>query len=181
MGTTSEASADPIPEALREVSAGSVAGTIGEVSAVPIPAHVTVLIARIARSVRQRFDQVLTPLGLRQRHLVALSYLRGHGPTAQQNLADRLRMDPSSMVCLLNDLEENQLVVRHRDRADRRRGLVELSERGEQALSKVDAAVQVVEDEILGGLEPAERHALRDLLARLDVGEPDWGLIANEA
>ena len=140
----------------------------------------TVLIARIARNVRQRFEQVLTPLGLRQRHLVALSYLRGHGPTAQQNLADRLRMDASSMVCLLNDLEENQLVVRHRDRTDRRRGLVELSERGEQALSEMDTAVQVV-DEILGGLGLPERQLLRDLLARLDVGEADWGLIADEA
>ena len=146
-----------------------------------IPAHVTVLIARIARAVRQRFEQVLNPLGLRQRHVVALSYLRGHGRTAQQNLADRLRMDASSMVCLLNELEENNLVVRHRDRTDRRRCLVELSERGEQALSEVDNAVQVVEDEILGELELSERQLLRDLLVRLDVSEPDSALIADDA
>src|ERR1700734_450820 len=97
-----------------------------------VPAHATVLIARIARVVRQRFEQVLTPLGLRQRHLVALSYLRGYGPTAQQKLADRLRMDASSLVCLLNELEENDLVVRHRDRSDRRRALVEISPEGER-------------------------------------------------
>jgi MarR family transcriptional regulator, lower aerobic nicotinate degradation pathway regulator len=169
MGTISEASAGSISTPLTAAAVGAV------------PAHVTVLIARIARNVRQRLEQVLTPLGLRQRHLVALSYLRGHGPTAQQNLADRLRMDASSMVCLLNELEENELVVRHRDRTDRRRGLVELSERGQQALSEMDTAVQVVEDEILGGLELPERQLLRDLLARLDVGEADWGLIADEA
>ncbi|MGO9821491.1 MAG: MarR family winged helix-turn-helix transcriptional regulator [Solirubrobacteraceae bacterium] len=166
---------------ISEASAGSISTPVTAAAGGAVPAHVTVLIARIARNVRQRFEQVLTPLGLRQRHLVALSYLRGHGPTAQQNLADRLRMDASSMVCLLNDLEENQLVVRHRDRTDRRRGLVELSERGEQALSEMDTAVQVVEDEILGGLELPERQLLRDLLARLDVGEADWGLIADEA
>jgi DNA-binding MarR family transcriptional regulator len=144
------------------------------------PAQATVLIARVARVVRQRFEHVLTPLGLRQRHVVALSYLRGHGPTPQQQLADRLRMDASSMVCLLNELQENELVVRHRDRADRRRGIVELSPEGERALCEVDQALQVVEDEVLTRLESSERGTLRQLLAKLELGEPDWGLIAGE-
>ena len=154
---------------------------VSEASVNPIPVQATVLIARVARVVRQRFEQVLTPLGLRQRHVVALSYLRGHGPTAQQQLADRLRMDASSMVCLLNELEDSELVVRHRDRSDRRRGIVELSAEGERALCEVDQALQVVEDEVLTRLESSERGTLRRLLAKVEVGEPDWGLIANEA
>lgn len=154
---------------------------VREATADPVPIQATVLIARLARIVRQRFEQVLTPLGLRQRHVVALSYLRGHGPTPQQQLADRLRMDPSSMVCLLNELEENELVVRHRDRTDRRRGIVELSSRGELALHEVDAALEIVEEEVLRRLASTERGTLRRLLAKLEIGEPDWGLIANEA
>jgi DNA-binding MarR family transcriptional regulator len=146
-----------------------------------VPSQATVLIARIARIVRQRFERVLSPLGLRQRHLVALSYLRSYGPTAQQALADRLRMDPSSMVCLLNELEDNGLVVRHRDRADRRRAIIELSRHGARALCDVDAALEVVENEILEQLDASQRATLRELLARLDVGDPDWGLITNEA
>jgi DNA-binding MarR family transcriptional regulator len=145
----------------------------------PVPAQATVLIARVARVVRQQFEQVLAPLGLRQRQVVALSYLRGHGPTAQQQLADRLRMDASSMVCLLNELEENQLVVRHRDRTDRRRGLIELSPRGELALLEVDRAVQTVEDEMLTRLDAGERGTLQKLLAKLELGEPDWALIPD--
>jgi MarR family transcriptional regulator, lower aerobic nicotinate degradation pathway regulator len=146
-----------------------------------VPAQATVLIARVARVVRQRFERVLSPLGLRQRHLVALSYLRSYGPTAQQSLADRLRMDASSMVCLLNELEDNDLVVRHRDRADRRRAIVELSRHGTRALCEVDRALEAVEDEILDHLDTSERATLRRLLARLDFGEPDWALLANEA
>jgi DNA-binding MarR family transcriptional regulator len=153
---------------------------VSEVQVDPVPAQATVLIARVARVVRQRFEQVLTPLGLRQRHVVALSFLRGHGPTPQQQLADRLRMDASSMVCLLNELEENELVLRHRDRTDRRRGIVELSPQGERALREVDRALQVVEDEVLTRLESTERGTLRRLLAKLELGEPDWGLIATE-
>lgn len=150
------------------------------VDATTVPAHATVLIARVARVVRQRFEQALTPLGLRQRHVVALSYLRGHGPTAQQTLADRLCMDASSTVCLLNELEDHDLVVRQRDRSDRRRGLIELSGKGELALRQVDSALQAVEDEVLASLDGAERTMLHGLLARLTAGEPDWGLASNE-
>ncbi|MGH2892487.1 MAG: MarR family winged helix-turn-helix transcriptional regulator [Solirubrobacteraceae bacterium] len=146
-----------------------------------VPSQCTVLIARVARVLRQRFEQVLAPLGLRQRHVVALSYLRGHGPTAQQLLAERLRMDASSLVCLLNELEDSDLILRHRDRSDRRRAIVELSARGESVLSKADRAVQVVEDEMLAGLADAERDMLHALLARLNSAEAEWVLAAEEA
>lgn len=146
----------------------------------PVPAHATVLIARVARAVRQQFELTLAPLGLRQRHLVALSYLRGHGPTPQQTLAERLCMDASSTVCLLNTLEDNDLIVRHRDRNDRRRALIELSLEGEAALCEVDKALQIVEDDILANLNSEERGLLHGLLARLNVAEPDYDLAANE-
>jgi DNA-binding MarR family transcriptional regulator len=152
------------------VSAETVAMQAG-----PVPTQVSVLIARLARVVRHRLEQVLTPTGLRQRHVVALSYLRGFGPTAQQSLAERLRMDPSSLVCLLNDLEEAGLVVRTRDRSDRRRAIVQLSTDGEQALREVDHAVEAVEREMLTGLDADERRTLRKLLARLPVAS-EWAL-----
>ncbi len=145
-----------------------------------IPIQATVLIARVARVVRQRFEQALAPLGLRQRQIVALSYLRGHGPTAQQKLADRLCMDASSLVCLLNELEESELVLRQRDRKDRRRAIIELSPHGERALAEIDKALQTVEDEVLTSLDATERAKLHDLLARLELGESGWGLIATE-
>ena len=63
-----------------------------EAQLVPVPAQASVLIARVARVVRHRFEQVLTPLGLSQRDVIALSYLRGHGPTPQQLLAEQLHL-----------------------------------------------------------------------------------------
>jgi DNA-binding MarR family transcriptional regulator len=152
------------------MSLSSEAGT----ATAQMPSQASVLIARIARVVRQRFEQVLTPLGLSQRDVIALTYLRGHGPTPQQLLAERLRLDASSMVCLLNVLEESELVVRRRDRADRRRAIVQLSDKGERTLCEVDRAVDVVEQEMLTGLDPDERSTLHRLLARLHFGVTDW-------
>src|ERR1700735_4456623 len=151
----------------------SLSSEVGAATA-QMPAQASVLIAQIARVVRQRFEQVLNPLGLSQRDVIALTYLRGHGPTPQQLLAERLRLDASSMVCLLNDLEEAELVLRRRDRADRRRAIVQLSDKGERTLREVDDAVDVVEQEMLTGLDPEERSTLQRLLARLHFGVADW-------
>lgn len=138
------------------------------VTAAPVvPA--AVLIARVGRIVRQRLERALAPVGLRQRQLVALSYLHEHGPTPQRALAERLRMDASSLVCLLNQLEDAELIARRRDRGDRRRGILELTARGHRTHRQVAEAIQTIDDEILAELDPAERGTLRTLLARLTV------------
>jgi DNA-binding MarR family transcriptional regulator len=137
-------------------------------------APASVLVARVGRVVRQRLEQALAPSGLHQRQLVALSYLREHGATPQQTLAEQLCMDASSLVCLLNQLEDLGLIARRRDRTDRRRGIVELSSRGDRMLRDIDERLQRIDDEILADLRPDERKVLQSLLARLTAAEPRW-------
>ena len=127
----------------------------------------SVLIARVARLVRSRVDAALGPSELRQRQLVTLSYLRDHGPARQQALAQSLCMDASSLVCLLNDLEDRDLIARRRDREDRRRGILELTDGGRAALAESDALLAEIDAEILADLDQSERADLRALLARL--------------
>jgi DNA-binding MarR family transcriptional regulator len=142
-----------------------------ERAAADLPA--SVLIARVARLVRSRLDAALGPSELRQRQLVALSYLRDHGPARQQALAQSLCMDASSLVCLLNDLEDRDLIARRRDREDRRRGILELTDHGREALTESDAVLAGIDAEILADLDESERADLRALLGRLSgVGLP---------
>lgn len=129
---------------------------------------------------RQRLERALEPSGLHQRQLVALGYLREHGPTPQQALARSLCMDASSLVCLLNDLEDRDLIVRGRDRTDRRRGILELTEEGRQTMRGIDRALEQIDEEVLSDLDQDEREALSALLSRLAGGELDWGAAAAE-
>jgi len=137
---------------------------IDEAHALPT-SYSVLLIARLARTVKARLECGLAPLGLRVRHLVALSYLRDHGPTPQGALGDGLRIDPSNLVGLLNDLDRQDLVVRRRDPADRRRHIVELSPRGEKLLDEdVQRTLQAVDDDVLGSLAPDDRAHLHRIL-----------------
>jgi DNA-binding MarR family transcriptional regulator len=130
----------------------------------PTAARSTVLIAHLARAINHRFEAELAPLGLRQRQLVALSYLRDHGPAPQQAMAETLSIDPSNVVLLLNELEDLGLATRRRDHADRRRHIVEIAPAGERALEQVGRVLDAIEDDVLGALDAGQRDALHDLL-----------------
>jgi DNA-binding MarR family transcriptional regulator len=138
----------------------------------PGAARSTVLITRLARRMRRRFEDAVAPLGLRARHLVALTHLEDHGPSAQQTLIEALGLDASNLVALLNELEDAGLIVRRRDRADRRRGIIELSPDGERMLLEVDRALAEVDDDVLMALSAEERATLNELLARAGASGP---------
>jgi DNA-binding MarR family transcriptional regulator len=108
----------------------------------------------------------MSPGGLRPRHLIALKLLSERGPANQHGLSEALSLDPSNVVGLLNDLEERGLIMRRRDRADRRRHIVELSSLGEDELVLAYARLSNVEDDLLSALNAEERATLYDLLVR---------------
>jgi DNA-binding MarR family transcriptional regulator len=124
------------------------------------------LLEHLARVGRRAAESSMAPGGLRPRHLIALQLLSERGPANQQGLADALSLDPSNVVGLLNELEERELITRRRDRADRRRHIVELSALGEDELALAYARLSDVEDDLLSALSPDERATLYDLLVR---------------
>jgi DNA-binding MarR family transcriptional regulator len=124
------------------------------------------LLEHLARVGRRAAETSMSPGGLRPRHLIALQLLSEQGPASQQGLADALSLDPSNVVGLLNELEERGLITRRRDRADRRRHIVELSPLGEDELGLAYARLSDVEDELLSALSTQERATLYDLLVR---------------
>jgi DNA-binding MarR family transcriptional regulator len=124
------------------------------------------LLEHLVRMGRRAYEGDMTPGGLRPRHLIALKLLSDRGPQSQQGLPDALSLDPTNVVGLLNELEERGLIVRRRDRSDRRRHIVELSPSGEEELAVAYARLTRVEDELLGALSAPERATLYDLLER---------------
>jgi DNA-binding MarR family transcriptional regulator len=138
-----------------------------------------VLISHLARVAQRSSEAALDPEGLRPRHLVALTILRDHGPTTQAALGVTLRLDPSNLVGLLNELEQRGLLQRLRDVDDRRRHIVELSPAGAKALLKAERALVSVQDDILGALDDDERAALHALLLRAAGGQLPGGVCAE--
>lgn len=140
------------------------------------------LLSHLARLIRMASEQELEPLGLRPRHLVALTVMRENGGvTGQQELAAELGVDRTNLVGLLNELEAEGLILRRRAPQDRRRHIVELTAAGEERLAAAEAAIGAAEDEILGALSDRQREQLFDLLQQASAGRtPDCAGAAAE-
>jgi DNA-binding MarR family transcriptional regulator len=133
-----------------------------------------VLVTRLARAIYLRSSVDL--VGMNLRNMVVLAYLRDHPSVSQQAMTEHLSMDSNTGVLVLNDLEDLEYVERRRDPADRRRHIVEITDAGLEALEHAEAAQESIEDEMLGGLNAAERATLRRLLVKaLEEHQPSEG------
>ena len=125
------------------------------------------LLARLARTAGYRLGEALEAMQMRTHEFPVLNHLAEAGPVSQQELGAALRINPSNLVGLLDVLEADGLLMRTRDRADRRRHLVELTAAGRQRLAQAWHAAEATERELLSPLSPIEREQLQVSLQRL--------------
>lgn len=135
-------------------------------TAAPAPGTV-LLLARLARTAGYRVGEALAAMQMRTHEFPVLGHLAEAGPVSQQELGAALRINPSNLVGLLDALEADGLLVRTRDRADRRRHLVELTGAGRRRLAKAWQVAEATERELLSPLSAAEREQLHLSLRRL--------------
>jgi MarR family transcriptional regulator, transcriptional regulator for hemolysin len=108
------------------------------------------------------------PQGTRGYQLLT-AVVHGNLPS-QAALAASLGIDRTVMTYLLDAFEDCGLVERQRDPADRRARRIVATDRGQEVLAAMDARVSAAEEELLAGLEPAQRVLLRELLERAATG-----------
>jgi DNA-binding MarR family transcriptional regulator len=129
-----------------------------------------VLLALLGRAAGERLRKSLTASGLRPRQFQALGLLRDGGSRGQQALGEAMGVDPSILVTLLNPLEEDGLLTRRRDPADRRRHIVAITPKGEATLREAEQAHDAAEEELLSALDADQRAQLQELLLELERG-----------
>jgi DNA-binding MarR family transcriptional regulator len=125
------------------------------------------LLKRVGFAVKERLVEAFEPTGLGMYHHAVLALLHEEARETQATIADALGLDRSHLVGVLDELEEKGLVERRRDPDDRRRQMVSLTAKGEQALSRLRTLAKEVDDAFLEPLSASERKTLRSLLARL--------------
>jgi DNA-binding MarR family transcriptional regulator len=137
----------------------------------PRHARAAYLLGRLGREQGRRFAERLGALGLRPKHFVMLNAIALGGGLSQQELGQRLELDPSGLVGAIDELERMGLVARRRDEADRRRYALDLTAEGTATLRRARRVVAEGARELLAPLDDAEVDALVALLER--VAGPD--------
>ena len=121
-----------------------------------------VLLARLSKQSQRATPE--SAMGMSLRHYMALWAIPGS--VSQSQLAENLCIDANNTEILLNELESEGWITRERDRTDRRRHLVSITDAGRAQLDHAIEAREAVAGEVLAKLSGDERRALHDLLAK---------------
>jgi len=127
----------------------------------------TFLLYRAGELSHAMANDMLAPMRLSARQVGILTLVIELEPMTQKALGDMLRIDRTTMVTLIDDLERKGYVIRHRHPRDRRAFLIEPTDEGRAA--KV-AAVRILDAQkrrFLAPLTPDQQEQLGALLKLL--------------
>jgi DNA-binding MarR family transcriptional regulator len=108
--------------------------------------------------------EALAPFGIDARELGILLVIASHEPGSQQQAAQRLGIDRTSMVARIDALEDKGLLSRRPHAEDRRRNVVELTTAGRDTVGRATDASERAEAALLASLTPQEGERLRKAL-----------------
>jgi DNA-binding MarR family transcriptional regulator len=161
---------DPVSVTVRGVSArarGRRAGEVGGNIPAALADRLPFLLKRTQRRLAAVEGPALAAFDLDGRQFAVLALLAGEGPMRQQQLSDRVQVDRTTVVALVDGLEAKGFVERRRDPADRRAHVVRPTVKGRATLRRATTAVESAEREFLDPLAPSEARQLKNMLARL--------------
>ena len=122
-------------------------------------------------ALERRSEAALAEVGFNPRELGVLRVIAGGGARSQQELAELLDIDRTTMVTFIDGLERRGLVVRRPSERDRRRNVVELTDDGWDAFWKAERVSVQVEEAFTSSLSDGGASELRRALRAMLVKE----------
>ena len=117
------------------------------------------LVGDVARLLRRNFNRRAQALGLSQAQWRALAYLSRQQGVSQASLADRLEIQPITLVHLLDHLQAAGLVTRRPDPHDRRAFRLYLTDRAQPLLARMWSIATQTREQALAGM-PIQRQRM---------------------
>jgi DNA-binding MarR family transcriptional regulator len=102
--------------------------------------------------------------GLKVRSYSVLALAVSDVRPSQRELAEFLRLDPSQVVALVDELQAQGLVVREADPADRRANVVTATKKGRALFERAEVSARAAEKALHSSLSATDREQLTALL-----------------
>jgi DNA-binding MarR family transcriptional regulator len=138
-------------------------------SRVPPPVDLAMLLNQSSYAVANRLAAALDEVGLSVRGYCVLAKA-AEGDYTQSQLSQLAFLDKTTMVNTLDELEAGGLAERTLSPTDRRVRVVAITKDGSALLRTGDRVVQGVYDEVLDGVDPANRAVFVEVLTQLVEG-----------
>ena len=125
------------------------------------------MLAKAAQKIADIAHESLTPLQFDTRQVGLLITIKKYEPVTQARISKLLRIDRTTMVALIDDLENRGLVVRTESPQDRRVNNLTLTAKGTEILDQAWKKILESEEIVLQGLSTAEKQSLIKILEKI--------------
>ncbi len=125
------------------------------------------LIARTHKTLRKKFKEILSEFGLTPPQLGVLQRLYEEDGRSASKLTDQLFSDRSTIMAIIDKLQEKGFVRREPDRTDRRVNRIFLTEKARRIQPDLLAQTEQLHDAITNVLSPMQRKILVNSLKKL--------------
>jgi DNA-binding MarR family transcriptional regulator len=139
---------------------------VDRLAASTLATDLSFLLARANALALTAANAALANHGLKARSYSVLALATDVGPT-QRELAEFLRLDPSQIVVLVDELERRDLVQRRPDPSDRRANVVVATAAGRALFAEAQRSARTVEATLRAAVSPEDRAKLAELMRRL--------------
>jgi DNA-binding MarR family transcriptional regulator len=133
----------------------------------PPSQRLTYLFKHADRRLAELHAESLASFNIHVRDLGVLLVIDRSEPASQQQIADRMGVDRTTMVAIIDSLEAKGIIARRPDVEDRRRNVIELTPAGQDILRQATAASDAAEAKLLAPLSTKDAQQLRRLIGRL--------------
>lgn len=155
---------------MRSTDPEAVAGATG-LSGSSLVDDLSFLLARANALSLVAGNAALSEHGLKVRSYSVLTLASGDARPSQRELAEFLRLDPSQVVSLVDELEARDLVERRPDPTDRRANVVVATAAGRDLAARASESARAAEEHVHAQLSSTERETLATLLRRMAFPE----------
>ncbi|WP_250646268.1 MarR family winged helix-turn-helix transcriptional regulator [Microbacterium tenebrionis] len=129
------------------------------------------LLARASAVSSAAGNSALAGYGLKVRSYSVLALACDPSRVSQREIAEYLRLDPSQVVALVDQLESSGLIIREPDARDRRANVIVATDAGHRLFETANAETISAEHRQHSMLTDAERDTLRGLLRKIAFPE----------
>ena len=141
----------------------------------PLPStnrSLPIALIRAREGVMSPIREMLADTGITEQQWRVLRVLAEHGRMDAKTLADRASLLFPSLTRIATTLREKGLISQTRDKSDRRRQFIEITENGQKIITDHSPQAARIVAGFKSTLGETDYETLLDLLARLDPGGP---------
>lgn len=122
-----------------------------------------------AHAMQRALNEELAPLGITFRQWQVLAWLAIEGALAQNELAERMQIEPATLVTVLDRMEQRGWILRAPCPGDRRKKLVRATAAAEPIWQSSIACARKVREEAVKDFSPKEFEQLLGYLRRIQA------------